>query len=165
MARRQTETSYLGPFAEFDRVWPVAGLTLALIATVSSIGLLGYVAIKLFSERLAVSGRPPRRNLDSPRGVPRKIVPRESCSPLITYSFRPTRPPIWVALRFSPGWFTMGDLNPNSNHGNADLGARPHRHGGLAFVHGSRLRRPLRGRTASGGCGWCRSWPTRHALS
>ena len=35
-------------FAEFDRVWPVAGLTLALMATVSSIGLLGYVAIKLF---------------------------------------------------------------------------------------------------------------------
>jgi hypothetical protein len=25
-------------FAEFDRVWPVAGLTLALMATVSSIG-------------------------------------------------------------------------------------------------------------------------------
>ena len=48
MARRQTETSYLGRFAEFDRVWPVAGLALALIATVSSIGLLGYVAIKLF---------------------------------------------------------------------------------------------------------------------
>jgi uncharacterized protein involved in exopolysaccharide biosynthesis len=47
----------------------------------------------------------------------------------------------------------------------AYLGARPHRHGGLAFVHGSRLRRPLRGRTASGGCGWCRSWPTRHVLS
>ena len=47
MARRQTETSYLGPFAEFDRVWPTAGLTLALIATVSAIGLLGYVAIKL----------------------------------------------------------------------------------------------------------------------
>src|SRR5436190_24363262 len=34
MARRQTETSYLRPFAEFDRVWPAAGLTLALIATV-----------------------------------------------------------------------------------------------------------------------------------
>jgi len=38
---RQTETSYAGPFAEFDRVWPAAGLTLALIAIVSSIGLLG----------------------------------------------------------------------------------------------------------------------------
>ena len=48
MARRQTETSYLGRFAEFDRVWPMAGLTLALIATVSSIGLLGYVVIKIF---------------------------------------------------------------------------------------------------------------------
>jgi hypothetical protein len=48
MARRQTETSYVGPSAEFDRVWPVAGLTLALIATVSAISLLGYVAIKLF---------------------------------------------------------------------------------------------------------------------
>ena len=48
MARRQTETSYLGPFAEFDRVWPVVSLALALIATVSSIGLLGYVVIKLF---------------------------------------------------------------------------------------------------------------------
>ena len=47
MARRQTETSYRGPFAEFDRVWPTVGLALALIATVSSIGLLGYVAIKL----------------------------------------------------------------------------------------------------------------------
>jgi hypothetical protein len=47
MARRQTETSYIGPLAEFDRVWPVAGLTLALIATVSAVGLLGYVAIKL----------------------------------------------------------------------------------------------------------------------
>jgi len=47
MAWRQTETSYVGPFAEFDRVWPAAGLTLALIAIVSSIGLLGYVAIKL----------------------------------------------------------------------------------------------------------------------
>ena len=39
--------NYLGPFAEFDRVWPLAGLTLALVATVSWIGLLGYVAIKL----------------------------------------------------------------------------------------------------------------------
>ena len=47
MARRQTETSYIGSFAGFDRVWPVAGLTLALIATVSAVGLLGYVAIKL----------------------------------------------------------------------------------------------------------------------
>jgi len=47
MARRQTETSYVGLLAEFDRVWPAAGLTLALIAIVSSIGLLGYVAIKL----------------------------------------------------------------------------------------------------------------------
>jgi hypothetical protein len=47
MARRQTETSYLGPFAEVDRVWPTAGITLALIATVSAIGLVGYVAIKL----------------------------------------------------------------------------------------------------------------------
>ena len=48
MARRQTETTYLGRFAEFDRVWPVAGLALALIATVSSIALLCYVVIKLF---------------------------------------------------------------------------------------------------------------------
>jgi hypothetical protein len=48
MARRQTETSYVGPFAEFDRIWPPAGLTLTLIAILSSIGLLGYVAIKLF---------------------------------------------------------------------------------------------------------------------
>ena len=45
MAWRQTEN--VGSFAEFDRVWPVAGLTLALIAIISSIGLLGYVAIKL----------------------------------------------------------------------------------------------------------------------
>jgi hypothetical protein len=48
MARRQTETGYVRPFAEFDRIWPAAGLTLTLIAIVSSIGLLGYVAIKLF---------------------------------------------------------------------------------------------------------------------
>ena len=47
MARRQTETSYVEPVAEFDRVWPAAGLTLALIAIVNSIGLLGYVVIKL----------------------------------------------------------------------------------------------------------------------
>jgi len=47
MARRQTETSYIGSLAELDRVWPVAGLTLALIATVSAVGFLGYVAIKL----------------------------------------------------------------------------------------------------------------------
>jgi hypothetical protein len=33
--------------AAFHRVWPLAGLTLALVATVSWIGLLGYVAIKL----------------------------------------------------------------------------------------------------------------------
>ena len=29
------------------------------------------------------------------------------------------------------------------------------------LLHGSRIRRPLRGRTASGGCG---SWPARHIL-
>jgi hypothetical protein len=34
--------------ATFNRVWPLAGLTLALVATVGWIGLLGYVAIKLF---------------------------------------------------------------------------------------------------------------------
>jgi len=33
--------------AVFHRVWPLAGLTLALVATVSWIALLGYVAIKL----------------------------------------------------------------------------------------------------------------------
>jgi len=33
--------------AAFHRVWPLAHLTLALVATVSWIGLLGYVAIKL----------------------------------------------------------------------------------------------------------------------
>jgi len=44
------------------------------------------------------------------------------------------------------------------------LGARPDRHCGRHLSHGSRVRRPLRGRTASGGCGWCRSWPTRHVL-
>ena len=34
--------------ATFNGVWPLAGLTLALVATVGWIGLLGYVAIKLF---------------------------------------------------------------------------------------------------------------------
>jgi hypothetical protein len=33
--------------AEFHRVWPLAGLTVALVATVGWMGLLGYVAIKL----------------------------------------------------------------------------------------------------------------------
>jgi hypothetical protein len=46
MARRQTETTYR--FAEVDRVWPMGGLALALIAMVSSIALLGYVVIKVF---------------------------------------------------------------------------------------------------------------------
>lgn len=32
----------------FHRAMPVAGLAIALIATVAWIGLLGYVAIKLF---------------------------------------------------------------------------------------------------------------------
>ena len=48
MARRRIETTYLGRFAVFDRVWPVTGLTLALFATVGWMGLLGYVAIRLF---------------------------------------------------------------------------------------------------------------------
>jgi hypothetical protein len=34
--------------ATFNRVRPLAGLTLALVATVGWIGLLGYAAIKLF---------------------------------------------------------------------------------------------------------------------
>jgi len=34
--------------ATFHRVWPLAGLTVALVATVGWIGLIGYVAIKLF---------------------------------------------------------------------------------------------------------------------
>ena len=34
--------------AEFHRVWPLAGLTLAMLAAVGWIGLLGYVVIKLF---------------------------------------------------------------------------------------------------------------------
>ena len=34
--------------ATFCRVWPLTGLTLALVATVGWIALLGYVAIKLF---------------------------------------------------------------------------------------------------------------------
>ncbi len=33
--------------AEFYRVWPLAGLALALMVTVCSIAILGYVAIKL----------------------------------------------------------------------------------------------------------------------
>ena len=33
--------------AELYRVWPLVGLTLALVATVGWMGLLGYVAIKL----------------------------------------------------------------------------------------------------------------------
>ncbi len=33
--------------AIFRRVWPVAGLAVALITTVAWIGLLGYVAIRL----------------------------------------------------------------------------------------------------------------------
>jgi hypothetical protein len=34
--------------ATFHRIGPLAGLTVALVATVGWIGLLGYVAIKLF---------------------------------------------------------------------------------------------------------------------
>ena len=34
--------------ATIHRFWPLAGLTLALVATVGWIALLGYVAIKLF---------------------------------------------------------------------------------------------------------------------
>ena len=45
------------------------------------------------------------------------------------------------------------------------LGARPDSIAAGHLLHGSRLRRPLRGRTALGGCGWCRSWPTRHVRS
>jgi hypothetical protein len=33
--------------AVFHRVWPLVGLTLALVSTVGWIALLGYVAIKL----------------------------------------------------------------------------------------------------------------------
>ncbi len=33
--------------AEFYRVWPLAGLALALVVTVCSMAILGYVAIKL----------------------------------------------------------------------------------------------------------------------
>jgi len=33
--------------AEFHRVWPLAGLALALVATICSMAILGYVAIKL----------------------------------------------------------------------------------------------------------------------
>ena len=33
--------------AQFHRVWPLAGLALALVVTVCSIAILGYVAIKL----------------------------------------------------------------------------------------------------------------------
>jgi hypothetical protein len=34
--------------AALSRVWPLAGLTLALVATAGWIALVGYVAIKLF---------------------------------------------------------------------------------------------------------------------
>ena len=34
--------------AAFNHVGPLAGLTVALVATIGWIGLLGYVAIKLF---------------------------------------------------------------------------------------------------------------------
>ena len=33
--------------AEFYRIWPLVGLTLALVVTVCSMAILGYVAIKL----------------------------------------------------------------------------------------------------------------------
>ena len=41
--------------AVFHRVWPLAGLTLALVATIGWIGLLGFAAIKYSEERLAIS--------------------------------------------------------------------------------------------------------------
>jgi hypothetical protein len=34
--------------AVFHRVWPMAGLTLAMLAAVGWMSLLGYVVIKLF---------------------------------------------------------------------------------------------------------------------
>ena len=49
LPRRETKSRELAVMlATFHRIGPLAGLTVALVATVGWIGLLGYVAIKLF---------------------------------------------------------------------------------------------------------------------
>jgi hypothetical protein len=49
LPRRETKNRELAVMgATFHRIGPLAGLTVALAATVGWIGLLGYVAIKLF---------------------------------------------------------------------------------------------------------------------
>ena len=102
MARRQTETSYLGPFAEFDRVWPAAGLTLALFATVSWMGLLGYVAIKLLLRAAGDFRASAAPDLGSPLGVPHKLLPENFVNlALITYTFHPIWSPVRAAFRLS----------------------------------------------------------------
>jgi len=48
-SRRETKNRELAVMlATFHRIGPLAGLTIALVATFGWIGLLGYLAIKLF---------------------------------------------------------------------------------------------------------------------